>query len=166
MKKLIFTLAASLLVSVSTFAYDGGKKDDDANKVSYTVKNDFDATFGGVEDVIWTVTGDFQKAEFLMDDVKTSAYYNTKGEYLGYTQLVTMKALPSSARKEIAAKYKGYNVNEIIKFRTGDSNSSALSRLAVGGSFDEVSYFVSLQKADQKTLVRVTPYSSLEVVNN
>ncbi|MBS7563106.1 hypothetical protein KHS38_01700 [Mucilaginibacter sp. Bleaf8] len=166
MKKLIFSLAASLLISASTFAYEGGKKEDDANKVSYSVKNEFDATFGGVEDVVWTVTADFQKAEFSMDDVKTTAYYNNKGEYLGYTQLVSMKALPTSARKEIAAKYKGYGVNEIIKFRTGDSNGSSLSRLAVGGTFDEVSYFVSLEKEGQKALVRVTPYSSLEVVNN
>ncbi|WP_158828430.1 hypothetical protein [Mucilaginibacter lacusdianchii] len=166
MKKAILTLVAAITVSVSAFAFDGVKKTDDLDKISYNVRNQFDVTFGSVEDVTWAVTSEFQKAQFYVDDLKTTAYYNLNGEYLGYTQSVSSKLLPSSARKELAIKYKDYNITEIIRFHTENAVSSSLSRLTTGSYSDEVAYFVNLEKDGQQVLVRVSPTSSLEVVKS
>ena len=152
MKKLFITAAIATLFSVSVFA-DGTKKAKTEVNVSYTVLNQFTADFADATNVVWTVNGDFQKADFISDNVKKTAFYNLSGEFVALTQDVDGKAIPAKAQKEIADDYKGYSVNEVIVIQ----NNTELNPDA-----DETAYFVDLKSNTKEVLVKITPEAHIE----
>src|ERR1700744_1503732 len=99
MKKIFLTIATAALLSVNVFAADGGKKD--GATASYAVQQAFTADFAGASNVVWTVTKNTQKADFIIDGVKKTAFYNLAGEFLGTTQYTTYKAIPVRSQKLI-----------------------------------------------------------------
>jgi len=152
MKKLFITAAIATLFSASVFA-DGTKKSKTDVNVSYTVLNQFNADFADAANVIWTVNGNFQKADFISNDVKKTAFYNLKGEFVALTQDVDAKAVPAAAQKEINEKYKGYSVNEVIVVQNNtDLNPDA----------DETAYFVDLKSDVKEVLVKITPEAHIQ----
>ena len=152
MKKLFITAAIATLFSASVFA-DGTKKDKAEVNVSYTVLNQFNADFADAANVVWTVNGNFQKADFVSNNVKKTAFYNLKGEFVALTQDVDAKAIPATALNEINEKYKGYNVNEVIVIQNNtDLNPDA----------DETAYFVDLKSDAKEVLVKITPEAHIQ----
>jgi uncharacterized protein YdeI (BOF family) len=96
MKKIFLTIATAALFSVTVFAADGGKKaNDNTATASYYVQQEFAADFSGAQNVVWTVNKNVQKAEFVVDGVKKTAFYNLSGDYLGLTQTVSYQAIPA-----------------------------------------------------------------------
>ncbi|HTD41180.1 MAG TPA: hypothetical protein VK671_11205 [Mucilaginibacter sp.] len=152
MKKLFITAAIATLFSVSVFA-DGTKKAKTEVNVSYTVLNQFTADFADATNVVWIVNGDFQKADFISDNVKKTAFYNLSGEFVALTQDVDGKAIPAKAQKEIADDYKGYSVNEVIVIQ----NNTELNPDA-----DETAYFVDLKSDTKEVLVKITPEAHVQ----
>ena len=151
MKKIFLTLATVGILATSAFAkIDGGKKAETVT-VSFSVQAEFDEQFGNAANVVWAITPNCQKATFVQDNVKKTAFYNLQGEYLGVTQDVDYNSLAVKAQKTIAAKYAGYNVGEVIKLQTNDSSSN----------FDQTVYFVDLKKDNAEILVRVTSSSDV-----
>jgi hypothetical protein len=153
MKKIFLTTAIAALFTANVFAFNGGKKaeDEGSANVSYSVVNKFKADFSEAKNVSWTITSNTQKATFTIDDVKMTAFYNLRGEYLGVTQYVDYKTIPSKAKKEIAAKYKDYAVSEVIKLETNGADSS----------LDSTVYFVDVKKGSEEVLLRVTPAANV-----
>ena len=152
MKKLFITAAIATLFSASVFA-DGTKKDKAEVNVSYTVLNQFNADFADAANVVWTVNGNFQKADFVSNNVKKTAFYNLKGEFVALTQDVDAKAIPATALNEINEKYKGYNVNAVIVIQNNtDLNPDA----------DETAYFVDLKSDAKEVLVKITPEAHIQ----
>src|SRR6202012_3528684 len=147
MKKIFITIATIGLLGTSAFAKVEGKKAEKTVSVAYSVRNEFDATFDDAKNVSWTITNNTQKATFIQDNVKKTAFYNLQGEYLGVTQDVAYNTISNKAQKTIADKYVGYQVGEVIKLETGDSNTN----------FDQTVYFVDLKNKAEEILVRVTP---------
>jgi len=147
MKKIFITTAIVALLGTSVFAADGGKKAEKTVSVSYAVQNEFDADFSDAKNVTWTVTSNCQKASFILNDVKMTAFYNLQGEYLGVTQDVAYSTLSERAKKEITNKYKDYAVTDVIKYETSESVSNS----------DQTVYFVDLKNSASELLVRVTP---------
>jgi hypothetical protein len=147
MKKLFITAAIATMFSVSAFA-DGTKKTDAKVSVSYGVLSQFNADFADAKDVTWSVNKNFQKADFILNNAKLTAFYNLRGEFVAVTQDLDVKAIPAKAQAEIAAKYKGYDVNEVILLQNNtDLNADA----------DETAYFVDLKNDTKEVLVRITP---------
>ncbi len=96
MKKLFITTAIAAMFSASVFA-DGTKKATTVN-VSYNVVNQFSANFADARNVTWTVNKDFQKADFILEGVKSTAFYNLQGDFVAVTQDVDAKeAIPAKA---------------------------------------------------------------------
>jgi len=152
MKKLFITAAIATLFSASVFA-DGTKKSNTAVNVSYTVLNQFSADFADAKNVVWTVNKNFQKADFINEGVKMTAFYNLQGDFVSLTTDVDAKAIPAKAQKEIDEKYKGYVVNEVIVLQ----NNTALN-----SDIDEIAYFVDLKNDTKEVLVRITPQAHIE----
>ncbi len=147
MKKIFLTLATAGILTTSAFAkIDGGKKAETVT-VSFSVQAEFDGQFGDATNVVWAITPNCQKATFVENGTKKTAFYNLQGEYLGVTENVDYTAIAAHAQKEIAAKYNGYKVSEIIKLTTNDTNVN----------FDQVVYFVDLKNDTNEVLLRVTP---------
>jgi uncharacterized membrane protein len=144
MKRIFVTIVITALFSANIFAANSvaTKTEDGTESVSYTVINKFNTEFVRAQNVSWKVNANFQKATFTLDDIKMSAFYNLQGEYMGLTQNVQFKALPTKAKKEIGQKYEGYFVKEVIKLDASD---------------DTTVYFVDLKKDNDEFLVRVTP---------
>jgi len=145
MKKIFITIATIGLLGTSVYAADGGKKTEKTATVSYAVQNDFEGNFSDAKDVTWTITSNTQKATFLSNGVKMTAFYNMNGEYLGLTQDVAYNTIDQKAKKEIASQYAGYDVNEVIKLETNGANTN----------FAETVYFVDLKSSAAEVLVRV-----------
>lgn len=135
------------LLGTSVFAYDGGKRAERTVTVSYAVENQFESEFSDATNVVWTITSNTQKAAFTVDNVQMTAFYNLQGEYLGVTKDVNYSEIADKAKTEIADKYKGYSVGEVIKLQTPDSETN----------FDQTVYFVDLKNTTNEVLLRVTP---------
>jgi len=156
MKKIFITAILFSSLSFSVFA-DGAKKDNtNAEAISYTVLNQFSYDFKDATDISWKVDGNCQKAEFVLEGKKLTAFYTLTGEYLGVTHAVAFKNVPAAAQKEINAQYVGYKVGEVIELQPKATSSSALN--AYGSSFTDDSkvYFVDLKNEKEEILVRVT----------
>ncbi|MCD8739664.1 hypothetical protein LT679_03530 [Mucilaginibacter roseus] len=147
MKKLLVIPAIIGLLVTGAFAADKKvKEDDDKNaNVSYAVVNQFKSDFRDAENVTWTVTETTQKAEFTLDGVKMTAFYNLNGDYMGTTKQVAYKAISARAQKEIASRYKDYTVGQVIELNSGDG----------------IQHFVDLKSSKDEILVRVAPTSAV-----
>ncbi|HEY2583660.1 MAG TPA: hypothetical protein VGI43_17755 [Mucilaginibacter sp.] len=154
MKKIFLTIATAALFSISVFAADGGKKaNESAATVSYAVQNQFTADFAGAQDVVWSVTKNVQKASFVIDGTKKTAFYNLSGDFLGTTQVVGYNAIPAKTQAIIADTYKGYVAGDVIVYQTNEE---------VNSEIDPTSYFVDLKNSDHELLVRVTGSGKVE----
>ncbi|RVT97261.1 hypothetical protein EOD41_19040 [Mucilaginibacter limnophilus] len=147
MKKLFIIPVIAGLLSTGLYANAAVKnvKDDDGSRVSYSVINQFKADFRDAKNVTWTITDNCQKAEFILNGVKTTAFYNFSGDFMGTTERVAYSAVSERAQKEIAAKYKGYAVGDVIKLQTTESTQ----------------LFVDLKNDKEEVLVRVSPTSTV-----
>lgn len=144
MKKLFITAAIATMFSVTAFA-DGGKKAkaEGEKNVSYTVLNQFAADFEDASNVVWTVTPNCQKVDFVSEGAKYTAFYDFAGTYLGLTQEVSLSTLPEATRKEVAAKYADYTVNHVIKYQTQGT--------------EPLVYFIDVQKAGKEVVLKAVP---------
>jgi hypothetical protein len=153
MKKLFITAAIATLFSASVFA-DGNKKATNSVNVSSSVTSQFNANFADAKNVTWIVNKNFQKAEFIMNGVKTTAFYNLQGEFVALTENVSAAAIPAKTKLEIANLYKGYEVNEVIVVQNNtDLNPDA----------DETAYFVDLRSDSKEVLVKINQDLHTEV---
>jgi hypothetical protein len=164
MKKLTL-IALVTLLSFGAFAADGGKKSDDTDKVSNYVIRQFESEFGDAKEVSWTVTENYDKVEFSVDNVKMAAFYDQSGKYIGHTEAVTYNSLPSGARKKIARDYEGYHVKELLRFQFADAPTSALARLTAISVYDDEVYFLSLNKAGKEATLKISPSSAVELLS-
>ncbi|WP_100340886.1 hypothetical protein [Mucilaginibacter auburnensis] len=148
MKKLFITAAIAAMFSVNAFA-DGGKKAkaEGEKNVSYSALNKFAVDYDNASNVVWTVTPNCQKVDFVLEGAKYTAFYDLDGEYLGRTQEVALSALPESSRKEVTAKYADYTVSHVIKYETN--------------TVEPLVYFVDLLKGDKEIVLKATPNQNL-----
>jgi len=153
MKKIFLTIATAALFSVTVFAADGGKKAAEAATATYAVQQEFTADFAGAENVVWSITKNVQKATFVIDGIKKTAFYNLSGEFLGTTTVVGYNAIPAKTQKLIADTYKGYEAGDVIVYQANE---------AVNSEIDPTSYFVDLKNSAHELLVRVTASGKLE----
>ena len=152
MKKIFLTIATAALFSVNVFAADGGKKVEGAT-ASYAVQQAFASDFVGATNTVWTVNKNCQKADFVIDGVKKTAFYNLAGDFLGTTQATIYKAIPAKSQKLIAESYKGYTPGEVIVYQANE---------ALNNDIEPTSYFVDLKKDSHEVLVRVTNSGNIE----
>jgi hypothetical protein len=154
MKKVILTIATAALFSVNVFAADGGKKTTGTTAtVLYSVQQEFNADFAGAQNIVWTVNENCQKADFIIDDAKKTAFYNLAGDFLGTTQVIGYNAIPAKSQKLIADEYKGYAAGNVIVYLANESMNSDI---------DPTSYFVDLKSSTHEVLVRVTGSGNVE----
>lgn len=154
MKKIILTIATAALFSATVFAADGGKKGNESSaNVSYSVQQEFNADFADAEHVVWTVTKNCQKADFVINGAKRTAFYNLAGDFMGVTQVVSYAAIPAKTQKLIAEKYSDYKPVDVIVYQANTELNSTI---------DPTSYFVDLKSDKHEALVRVTSSGDLD----
>lgn len=129
MKK--FFIAALMAVSIAGSAFAA-----DANKVSYSVVNTFKASFKNASDVQWSITENFTKASFVLNNQHKAAFYTPDGEWIANTEEINIDQIPEEARNVLENKYAGYTVKEVIRFE----------------GVAEEAYYISVEN-EQRTLI-------------
>lgn len=148
MKKLFITAAIATMFSVTAFAANGGGKTtitSGEDKISGSVLNQFSAEFRNAKNAAWTVTSNCEKVTFILDGAKMTAFYDLTGTYLGATQAVEFKAIPSASQDAITEKYKGYAVKEVFKYENEGVEADSPE-----------AYFVDMKKTDSEVVLKVT----------
>lgn len=130
MKKIMMMLA--LMVTLSTsFAFAG-------ETINKQVANAFRNEFAGATDVSWTAEKTYYKVTFTMDDQKLLAFYNTRGEFLAVTRFISSFELPHDLQSSLKKSYRNYWISDLFEMVTSD----------------ETGYFVTLENADSKVVLR------------
>ncbi|MBC7399109.1 MAG: hypothetical protein H7289_04125 [Mucilaginibacter sp.] len=147
MKKLFITAAIATMFSISAFA-DGGKKATTTSgeeKVSYAVLEQFKSDFENAANPVWTVTSSSQKVTFTQNNVKYTAFYDSRdNEFWGVSQEVSFATVTNSMKTKIAKSYKDYEVTGVTKFEPQDGE-------------EPVIYFVNLKSADSQLVLTLAP---------
>ncbi len=152
MKKLFITAAIATMFSASVFA-DGTKKVHTVT-VSYSVINKFSTQFPDAKNISWTVSNGFQRADFELEGVQSSAFYDLSGDFVAITEEITAKAVPAATLKEINTKFNGYTVDHMIVLQ----NNTELNPDA-----EATVYFADLKNGQKEALVRIDADGHIEL---
>jgi hypothetical protein len=131
MKKITIILALVLTVSTS-FAFSGPEA---VNSQALTT---FNSEFVGATEASWTVSQNFYKVTFTMNEQIWFAYYNKSGEFMAVTKNISSVKLPTNLKKSLK------------KFLS----NSWITDLFEVTNFDETSWYVTLETADSKIILK------------
>src|SRR4051812_25053658 len=120
MKKLLLAALFAVTLIASAFASP-------VKRVNSFVTRSFQEDFKDVSDVQWDLSPSFAKATFILDDVRTEAYYDLNGEFIGTCHSISLDELPISAKRSFAKKYSDYTVSQAIEFTGRDETSYYIS---------------------------------------
>lgn len=132
MKKLL--LAAFIAVSLFTSAFATP-----VNNVSYFVTRSFNDRFPEVSNVEWTVSPSYVKATFILNNVRTEAFYKPDGDFIATCHSISLDDLPIVVKRSFAKKYGSYTVKEAIKF----------------DGAEETAYFISAEDNNHSVVLKV-----------
>ena len=131
MKKITIILALVLTVTTS-FAFTGREA------VSGQALNTFNSEFVGATNASWTISKDFYKVTFSMNDQVLSAYYNKGGEFMAVTHNISSVQLPSNLKKSLKKMMSNSWVTDLFEVT----------------NFNETSWYVTVETADSKIVLR------------
>lgn len=131
MKKITIILALVLIVSTS-FAFTGKET------VSDNALKTFKSEYVAATDASWTITKDFYKVSFTMNDQKLFAYYSKSGEFLAVSRNISTVELPASLKKSLKKMISGAWVSDLFEI----------------SNHDDTSWFVTLETADEKIMYK------------
>jgi len=138
MKKLI--VAAAMIVSLSAFAKE-------ERTVSPKVLNAFNTEFTTAQEVEWTVSSDYYRADFDMNGQKVSAYFNEDGDLMGITRNISSAQLPVSLQNSLKKNYGNYWISNL--FEVAKNNGT--------------SYYVTMEDGDKKIVLNSTAGSDWHI---
>jgi hypothetical protein len=131
MKKI--TIILGLVLTVSTaFAFTGGET------VNNKALNTFNTEFVHATHSIWTISKDFYKVSFTINEQQLNAYYSKSGEFMAVTHNISSVQLPTNLKKS-------------LKKLMGNSWITDLFEIT---NFDETSWCVTLETADTKVVLK------------
>lgn len=137
MKRTIFALALSLVLGTASFA----NNDESINeKAAQSLKKEF----AQAKDVSWQKTGDMLRATFTLNEKVLFAYYNQSGDLMAITRNITTDQLPIALQTMLRKNYGGYWVSDLFEMVSGG----------------QTSYYVTVENADQKVVLKSEDFGS------
>jgi CRISPR/Cas system-associated exonuclease Cas4 (RecB family) len=138
MKKMILTLA----IAISSFAAFAGEEN-----VTKKVLDAFKTEFKTVKDVEWTAGSDYYKASFMYNEKHVFAYYNMDGDLLGLTRYISPVDLPLNLQIGLKNNSNDYWISDLFEVAKNETTS----------------YYITLENADTKTVLKSTGGSDWQV---
>ena len=133
MKKILLSVALTIGLGIATvFA---GTPDVNA-KVLETFKNQFPAA----TETEWSSGTDYYKANFVYNNNYVSAYYSVDGEFLATVRHITSVNLPMLLQLSLKNDYSKFWISDLYEL----------------AKYDGTSYYVTVENADQKIVLRST----------
>lgn len=140
MKRLFFTLTVFCsLVSFTSFA-----KGDE--KVSPTVLEAFQTSFDNATEVEWSISDSYYKANFNMNGRYVSAFYDTDGKMIALTRNISSFELPLMLQASLKKVSEDSWISDLFEMSTDEGTT----------------YYVTLEKAGSKTILKASSLSSWE----
>jgi len=140
--KLFIATAASLAIAIGAFA----KGTSATNTVAF---KQLKAEFKDAANVTWSSTQtNLTEASFEWNGQKLHAFYNADGDQVAVSREVSDDKLPLKAMQTIKSKYDGYKTLEAIEYNSAEEG---------------LSYYVSLENANKKVILKVSVEGSVSV---
>jgi hypothetical protein len=140
MKKIMMTLALALTLG-TMYAFTGEEA------INKQALNAFKTEFASATDADWTVGNDYYKVTFTMNDQKLFAYYSMKGEFMAVTRFISSFQLPLNLQSSLKRSYTNYWITDLFEMANHDGTS----------------YYVTLETADSKIVLKSTDGSDWSV---
>jgi hypothetical protein len=115
MKTMILALSMLLVINVKSYAAD--------EKVAAAVLQSFEKSFSTASDVSWTKVRDFYKAEFVLDGQSLNVWYNTSGDLIALSRLLTINQLPIAAQISLKKDYNDYILANLFEVDNEEGNN-------------------------------------------
>jgi hypothetical protein len=132
MKQTILAMAMMLMAGLtSAFA----KNDEGVNK---QVQTSFSKDFNTASNVSWTVSKDFTKATFSMNNQIMFAYYDQNGDLIATARNILSEQLPINLMSSLKRGYSDYWISELFEM---DRDGVA-------------AYYVTLENGDETLVMK------------
>ena len=132
----------TLAIAVSTFSAFASDEN-----VNQKVLNAFKEEFNSAREVEWTTGSNYYKATFVYNEKHVFAYYNENGELLGLTRYLSPVDLPMNLQKNLKNDFQGYWISDLFEIAKNDGTA----------------YFLTLENADTKVVLKSTDSSNWSV---
>jgi hypothetical protein len=128
-------LFIALAMVFSLFTKAGFAADE---KVSPIVLKSFQQAFSTAKEVDWSISENFYKAQFVLNDQHVSAYYFPDGSMAALTRNITVTQLPVALQAGLKKEYEKYWVSELFEI-TADNTTQ---------------YYVTLENGNEKVILK------------
>ncbi len=125
MKKRILLLSIAL-VSFATFSFATVTPTTTSvapSTISKSVISSFNNEFTNASDIHWESNANFVKAQFTLNNMVLSAYFNKAGELIAVTRYISPDQLPIGMFTSLKKTYKGYWVTDLFEIQTESGNA-------------------------------------------
>lgn len=128
-------MIVTLAIAVSTLSAFASDVD-----VNQKVLSAFNTEFTTAKDVKWSAGDNYYEATFVYNDKFLFAWYSAEGDLLGVSRYISPNDLPLSLQKSLKDNYDGYWISDLFEVAKNDGTS----------------YFVTLENADTKLVLKTT----------
>jgi len=141
-KKSILSIAAVLLMGLSVFAAKNDERD-----INQSVVKSFHSEFTNAKNIKWEQKTGYVKVEFTLNEQVLFAYYDNEGKLTAIVRNIVSDQLPISLLTSLKKEYTGYWISELFEL----------------ASDDQTTYYVTLESADKKIVLRSNGVDSWDV---
>jgi hypothetical protein len=142
MKKIILSIATMLMMGLSVFAANNDEKD-----INQSVVKSFHTEFANAKNIKWEQKSNYVKVEFSLNDQVLFAYYDNDGKLTAIVRNIVSDQLPISLLTNLKKEYTGFWISELFEM----------------ASDDQTTYYVTLEDADKKIVLRSNGVDSWDV---
>ena len=130
-KQIILSLATVLMMGISAFA----AKNDEVNQLAAKA---FHKEFVNATNIVWEQKQDFLKVTFTLNDQVLFAYYNNNGDRQAVIRNLVSSQLPINLLADLKKEYNGFWISDLFEM----------------ASDDQTNYYITLENADKKIVLR------------
>lgn len=114
------------------------------DNITPQVVKSFQQTFTNAKDVVWTISPNFYKAEFVLNGQAVTAFYNHQGNLTAITRNITSLQLPIMLQTEIKKDYANYWISDLFEL----SNDNGTE------------YYLTVEDGDSKIVLKSIDHTS------
>jgi CRISPR/Cas system-associated exonuclease Cas4 (RecB family) len=148
MKKIILTL----VITASSFASDADTSIvkpmtiNGTENVSKKVLDAFKTDFTAVKDAEWITGSGYYRASFIFNEKHVFAFYDMDGGLLGVSRYISPVDLPLNLQISLKKNYNEYWISDLFEVSKNETTS----------------YYITLENAETKTILKSTGSSEWE----
>ncbi len=151
----------TMLEQMQNIKRENRKEKSMMHKLERISKNTFDqfkANFPQAKNVSWTITDNYNEADFSLDGYCMAAFFDSEDNLVGVGQLISYEQLPKKAIENIGRHYGGYSIQKVIRYQ--DCQSANELNL-YGSSFENKEYFAFLKNPNKLLVLKIAPQGNV-----